>query len=538
MRVKTKKKKITNNSKKMIKGSDPKLESLMGKVNQLRVLSSVSRLNLGAGGLQGQGFNGDRDLYNSVGWIENPTMSTYISYYERSIGKAVVNKKPDYTWNGAIKLKSPDKDSKLPEAWRKLEQEFGLTDIFNKADKLAGILQYSVIMLGLSDENADKPEMDVVGFDIEGEPINRDLQLNFVKVFRQDHATVQKIHGNVGSPLFGKPAIYSIDVINSSTTNQGLQPGSSAAGATNPTIISPVDPDGKPVTNNVKVSSTRVIHVAENLLEGDIYGTPRQEACLNNIQDLEKVHGGSAEMFWRGALPGWAFSIDADAEYDEDDINSMDQEIDNMLLGLQRSLKLQGITPTSLAPQVSDPRPHSDVQLKTISAITNIPMRILIGSESGELASSEDADNWDSEIKSRRDTDCERWLRDFINKCMAFGILPQEVEYQIIWPPVNAQNEELRAKVALNLSLALKNYTTSINPEGVIPINTFLTEIMGFSEQLANDIEGVLDVEDERSDTFADIDKEILRDAQEKMRATEDAPTNEPEPEEADQETA
>lgn len=537
MRTKTKKKKITNNKQKMIKGDSPRVASLQKKINELRVLSSVNRLNLGAGGLQGQGFQGDRDLYKSVGWIENPSMSTYISYYERSIGKAVVNKKPDYTWNGAIKLKVPDKDSKLPEAWKKIEQEFGLTDIFNKADKLAGILQYSVIMLGLDDDNASKPQMDVVGKDSEGNEVNRNLKLNFVKVFRQDHATVEKIHGDVSSPLFGKPAIYSIDSINSSTTNQGLTPGSQASGSSNSTIISPVGEDGKPVTSNIKVSSTRVIHIAENLLEGDIYGTPRMEACLNNIQDVDKVHGGSAEMFWRGAMPGWAFNIDADAEYDTDDIDAMDQQIDNMLLGLQRSLKLQGITPTSLAPQVSDPRPHSEVQWKSISAITNIPMRILIGSESGELASSEDADNWDSEIKSRRDTDCERWLRDFINKCMAFGILPQELEYEIIWPPVNAQNEELRAKIALNLSLALKNYTTSINPEGIVPTLEFLTEIMGFSEQLAKDIEKKLEQVDERSDTFADIDKQILQEAQDKMKAA-DGTTNEPEPEEADQTTA
>lgn len=504
MTTKTKKKKV-------IKGNHEKVVRLNEKHTRLRIATSLSRLSGSTGAQQGMGFDGDRDLYTSVGWILNPNQSTYITYYARSVGKTVVDIKPDYTWNGPIKLKvSGNSNSKLPEAWKLLERKHSITNLFSKADKLAGILQYSVMMLGLSDDDAKTPSKPVKGEDDDGKEINRDLDLNYIKVFRQDHADILKINGDVSSPNYGKPSLYQIETLNSESLNQSL------GTTTGKSVSTPIIDDGKSVTvgqGTIAVDATRVIHIAENVLEGDIYGPPRMEACLNNIQDLEKVHGGSAEMFYRGAQPGWAFSVDPDAEYDEDDIDDMDAQIDDMLLGLNRYIKLQGITPTSLAPQVSDPTPHANVQWRAISAIIRAPFRILIGSESGELASSQDADAWDSEINSRRNTDCERWIRDLVNTLMAFGILPFEIDYEVEWEPVNAQNEKLKSEIALSKSLAIKNYTTSINPEGVIPVKTFLTKILGFSEEDANAADMAIKEADKSADTFIEEDARIIAEA-------------------------
>jgi len=511
----------TNNSQKTIKGDHEKVVNLASKIEKLNYLinsngsSLPNRGNFGT--LQGMGFDGDRDLYDSVGWNKEISLETYLSYYKRGVGRTVVNIKPDYTWNGRIGLREKGKvNSDLTLQWDKLERQFGITNIFNKADKLAGILQYSVILMGLDDNNASEPDKPVpLQTDEEGIPEKRNLL--FLKVYRQDHADILEIDGNVSSPRFGKPVTYQIDTLQSETTNASVTP-------TNGLVVE--DSNGntgvKPIPNNVKtidVDATRVVHIAENILEGEIYGTPRQEACMNYLQDLDKITGGSGEMYWRGALPGWFFSVDPTADYVQDDIDAMDTQIDNMLLGLERYIKAQGVTPTPLAPQISDPRPFVDTQYQGISATTRIPMRILIGSESGELASTQDADAWDSEIDSRRNLDCERWVRDLVDRFMAYGILNKVQDYEVVWPSINAQNEEQQSKIALNLSLALKNYTTSLNPDRVMPREEFLTRILMVPEDEARQIVEAID-ETFKESVFEE-DTESLESAEEKLKLVE-----------------
>jgi len=507
---------MTNNnaSKKQIEGLVQKIEKIKGMLS-----THGSSLPFGGrdtnffSGLQGLGFDGDRDLYESVGWNAELTPAAYLSYYKRGIGKTVVNIKPDYTWNGRLRIRVKDKESStLPDAWEKLDRKFGITNIFNKADKLAGILQYSVIMMGFNDPKAKTPNEAVPSI-VEENGSTKNLDLLFLKVFRQDNAQITQIEGNINSPRFGLPKTYQIKTLE--TSNPSITPVNSlvVSDSSNPSVAGN--------TKTVNISASRCVHIAENLLEGDIYGTPRMEASMNYIQDLDKITGGSGEMYWRGALPGWFFSIDADAEYQQADIDNMDDQIDAMLLGLERYVKAQGVTPIPLAPQISDPRPFVKVQYEGISVTTRTPMRILLGSESGEMASTQDADAWDSEIESRRHLDCERWVRDLIDRLMSFGVLPREEEYEIIWPAINAQNKEQQSKIALNISLAIKNYTTSINPERVISPEDFLSKVLPFEEDEARQIQKRASDLGVDSSNFEKEDTNALESANNKLKLLE-----------------
>jgi methionyl-tRNA formyltransferase len=57
---------------------------------------------------------------------------------------------------------------------------------------------------------------------------------------------------------------------------------------------------------------------------------------------------------------------------------------------MERYIKTQGIDIQSLSSPVANPADHVAVQLQFISGITRIPLRILTGSERGELASVQD----------------------------------------------------------------------------------------------------------------------------------------------------
>ena len=126
------------------------------------------------------------------------------------------------------------------------------------------------------------------------------------------------------------------------------------------------------------------------MLEDEVNGLPRLEAVFNRLLDLEKIVGGSAEMFWRGARPGFQGIVSEGYNMTDEDIDELQKQLDEYEHGLRRFLINRGVSLDALAQQVSDPRNHVDVQLQMISAITGIPRRILTGSERGELASTED----------------------------------------------------------------------------------------------------------------------------------------------------
>jgi hypothetical protein len=463
----------------------PQEMDINAKMQEIRTLAQYTRSWFNMTG-QGSGYNGDS-----------------------------VDIKPKATWNGEIRLIVPETENEdgvkkgekhpLEVEWAKLSKEHRITEKFLRADRACGIGQYSILFLGLSDPGATEPKNPVDG---------SSLELKSIKVFKQDNAEVVEINGNPASNNFGMPQKYQIGgVIDDSSTNSrdidtGGQFGSPSI--TRSTTVSITGDEGEIVSGTeILVDASRIIHIAEDLLENDIYGTPRLEAPLNNIQDYEKVTGGSAEMFWRGALPGWVFEIDPESDYEENDETQkkeFENQVDNLLLSLRRYIRLQGIKPHSLAPQVSDPKSHVEVQGNTISAITRIPKRKLFGSERGELASGQDEVNWAGEINGRRRNDCERWLRDFIDKMMEYGILPEAEEYIIEWPEVSMMDIEKISKVALNISNAIRNYFATPQAEEGMPLEIYLTEVLRFPEDIVRKVLEMREAEmvDEDADLIED----------------------------------
>ena len=149
--------------------------------------------------------------------------------------------------------------------------------------------------------------------------------------------------------------------------------------------------------------------------------------------DLDKLYAGSAEMYWRGAFFGLAFEthpqLGPDAEIDEDAIkNTMEQYMN----GLQRYFGLEGMSAKSIAPQVVEPNKQIEAQLDAVCIELGIPKRVFMGSERGELASSQDADTWNDRLKDRQDNVVTpNIVIPFVNRLISLGILPKPEGYQV-----------------------------------------------------------------------------------------------------------
>src|SRR5207237_4584130 len=160
----------------------------------------------------------------------------------------------------------------------------------HRIDRLSGIGQYGIILLGLDDgQDLSSPAPGLDPSTGRPDPNRRkETKLNFLRVFDQTIVRVSKINNDPFSPRYQQPDEYAI---------QFTTPGLASSEIPTPTAI------------ENKVHWSRVIHLADNRHSSEVYGVPRMLAVLDYLYDLKKVVGGSAEMFYRGGFPGYSFEV-------------------------------------------------------------------------------------------------------------------------------------------------------------------------------------------------------------------------------------
>jgi hypothetical protein len=98
---------------------------------------------------------------------------------------------------------------------------------------------------------------------------------------------------------------------------------------------------------------------------------------------------------------------------------------------------LKGVDVKTLGSDVADFSGPVKAIIELISAATGIPQRILMGSERGELASSQDATNWNDRIRDRRTLWAQPYVvRPFVNRLISVNALPKPKNNKFItrWP--------------------------------------------------------------------------------------------------------
>ena len=438
--------------------NDPKLQRQM---REIRFLESALASRAELAGKLGMSFGGDRDLYSALGYSKSPDFNDYYAKYKRhGISKRVVNAPVEASWRKKPKVSDnlgPDQ-TPFEKAWKELVKKHKIWHYLARADRLSGIGKYGVLYMGFDD--TDDPS----------KPLSSG-NLIYLRPYSEGNATISKYSNETKDSRYGYPIEYSLIAKKNADSGSNLPAK--------------------------KVHYSRIIHIAEGLDSDDVFGTPRLEAVLNDVTDIEKVVGGSAEMFWRGAFPGMALTAAQDASMDTMDQDDLEDEIQAYIHKMQRYIRLQGIELKELAPQVSDPTAHFMVLIQSISSATHIPKRILIGSERGELASSQDEINWGTYIDTRRQDHVEpQILRPFIDAMISAGVLPEpENDYTIIWPDVTVPTPKEEAEVARIRVDTLNKYVSGIGSPMVVPEKMFLSKFLDFTDEDILQAENILDGE-------------------------------------------
>ncbi len=400
-------------------------EPKTGTVHVNSELVSRNRLS----NLAGVTHGGERDLYETFGYARNLDPQDYVNAYLRQdIAARVVDAYPDATWREAPKVKGSDE---FIQAFADLDDKLNLWRAMHRGDRLGNLGHYGVLLLGLDGgQPMDQP--------VRGTGFN----LLYVQPHSERTAQVTRWDANPQSPRFGKPELYRL------TT--GVNWTGSGAGQ-----------------KSITVHHSRVIHFAERALEDESIGTPRLERVWNRLQDLDKLLGAGAEMYWQNAAMIMHLKADLEVQWDPAESAALKSQIDEMQNGLTRWLRTRGVDAQNIAPglQGADPSTAIDKQLDMIGGATGIPKRILIGSERGELSSQQDENNFTGRVEERREQYAGPSIAEaLISRLPALGVLPAGYE-GIEWPENDTLGEAGRADIALKNAQAIATYANAPGSE-------------------------------------------------------------------------
>ena len=398
-------------------------------MTRIRNMSSdiVSRAKIAAAAV-GLTFGEKRDVYAALGYKRSLTYDDLRSRYERGdIAGTIVETWPDETWQEGIEvLESEDESNQT--TWEKqfiaLAKRVDLYAVCRRADILAGIGRYSSILIGAPGNMADE--------------LPRNLNprsIAYLQPHSESSLEVVELENDVNSERWGHPKVYRLKVCNPLGTSRGSL-------ETN-------------LSRDVRWS--RVIHIADNTLEDPYFGKSRLERPWNRLDDLDKIAGAGSEAYWRRAHQGTVLSLDPEMEVDSAAMAELKQEADEFEHGQRRVLRARGLKVQQLGSDVAEFSSSLDAIVTLISATTKIPKRILLGSERGELASTQDQENFDRRVMARQVQFAEPViLRQLVDRLMQYGALAP-IDYIVHWPSMQGLTPTERAKLAETLSNVNKN---------------------------------------------------------------------------------
>lgn len=402
------------------------------------------------------------------------TFSQYYRMYKRNnVASRVIETYPDYCWKVApiITDDRGDGNSHFDKAVDNFMMHHyntgdGLSEtmlsLMKKLDIIGGIGGESIIVFGFND-----------GLPLSS-PVNykKNNEISWVKILHNGQFKVNDYITDVTSPNYGN--------VNTYVTQHFSDPFE--------------DNDREMIAPSVIIHSSRVVHFKEtNCLN---YGSSRIERCFNQLLDITKLSGASAEIYWLGAFSGLSVESSTDTRISESTYDKMKQELEKYFDGMARSLVLEGASAKLLFPSIVSPKDHFDLQITMISIATGIPRRYLAGSEAAKLASQQDTLNFEERVLHRREMfDGPCVVTPIIRRCIDAGVLPRPKndDFSITWPNNSSISLNDRANASRNMTEAWKSYFAS-GLSSVINIHEYLLYCCGFSESETKNIESTMDL--------------------------------------------
>lgn len=371
--------------------------------------------------LDGFSFGGKRDLYTVLGYPRQLFPQDYRSRFRRNaVASRIVEVKPLDTWRGGAELvenDDPRVTTDFEQAFEDLNERLKIWTVLQRADILAGLGGYAIVVLvapGPTDEPLENCAPD---------------DLRQLVAYAEEDAPIDTFDTDPESERFGLPVFYTIKRTANARTSQRRENFSK------------------------RVHYTRVLHVADGVLDDRVYGTPRLEKVWNLLNDLEKITGGGAEAFWKRADQGRQLKLDPTIQVTAEQIKEMEQEVEDFDHGLQRTLRTRGVDIVPFGSDVANIQGPTSALLEQICTGIGVPQRVFTGSEQGRLAADQDSIKYYRMIEARRGEFAEaQVVRPLINHLIVLGTLPEPAEYIVKWSQIKTMDEQEKAALAIKMA--------------------------------------------------------------------------------------
>lgn len=352
------------------------------------------------------------DHYADFGWPEQLTFADFHRMYSRnSLAKAGVRKTRLKTWQDDPEIWEDETGNQTP-AERQIAEYFTRIRVWHSlalADERSMVGRYAGVILRFADgKNFDQPVGQVSG--LEG-------LVEVIPVW-EGQLTVSSWHNNpIDWQNYGQPKMFTYRE-NAVGQAKGSQ------------------------QRDVNIHPDRIIIWSE---DGSMEGESALQAGFNDLIDAEKVKGAGGEGFWKSArgapiieAPDGVKPQDVAKALglDKDDTNgvldAINDQIESFQQGFDKGLMLGGLKASPMTIALPQPEQFFNAPTMSFAASLGIPIKILLGSQTGERASTEDSKEWNTTIMARRLNYCAPLIRKFVARLVQFGVL-EDKNWTVGW---------------------------------------------------------------------------------------------------------
>lgn len=347
--------------------------------------------------------------YCEYGFPDNPCFDEFYRVYKRhGIGHGALMQVLDKTWQTSpwlIEGEDEFDESRDETQWEKdVKRLFKKKNIFaaiKETDKRKMVGGYAGLIIQVKDSKKWNQKLD---------KISAAAIVKFIPVWRGS-LEVTSWDTNEASATYGQPTMYSYKEHTEAI-------GSSA--------------------RMVEMHPSRVIIFGSLTEPESIY-----EPVLNALISLEKVTGGSGEAYIKAAARALHIGFDASTDLSQlarahgmkpDQIGELYNEVvQGVSRGIDSAIITQGGTVETITSAVPDPKQPFEVNLQEVGAGMQVPSTIIVGRQTGTLASNEDVKAFNRFGQSRRENEVGPNTRLVVDWLMEHGVVEQKEDYEVMW---------------------------------------------------------------------------------------------------------
>lgn len=351
-------------------------------------------------------FSGHKhNHYSDFGWPERLTFEQlYTTYTRNALAKAAIKKTSRKVWQDHPFLREAEegaKETEFEQEARRRFQKIRLWQNMAEADRRSMVGRYAGLVLRLADNKRFLEPVDRVNGGLDG----------LVEVIPAWEGQLRVSEWDVEelSDTYGQPKMFSFN---------------EAA------VVEGGDAQGR--NRSMEIHPDRVIIWSE---DGTVHDRSALEAGYNDLLTLEKVAGSGGEGFWKNAKSAPVIEIDQEAKLaqmaqamgvkESELVDAMNTQVEDWQKGFDKLLMLQGMEAKTLGVTLPIPEHFRLGPLENFAASVEIPVKVLVGMQTGERASKEDADEWSQTCMGRRSDSVIPNIMQFVSRLERFGILPE-----------------------------------------------------------------------------------------------------------------